>query len=129
MLALRVKIVDRFERLRNAASQAAFRNFGHAAASIRRDAQESIERSDDPSAPGAPPHTRRGLLRRAIRYAASDRGAVIGPVASLVGESAAAHEFGEEFHDTTFPERPFMAPARARAIPRIGGEWRGSIGE
>src|SRR6185369_9630139 len=104
MFALQVKVEDTTKRVEDAAEKAAFRNFGHAAASIRKDAQSTIEKSESASAPGTPPHTRRGLLKRAIRFDADRRRAVIGPVASLVGESGAAHEFGGEYKGEDYPE-------------------------
>lgn len=133
MFDLDFKLEDLTPALEEAADKAAFRNFGHAAASIRKDAASTIERSREPSEPGQPPHTRRGQLPRAIRYAVDelggDVGAVVGPRASLVGESGAAHEIGGEYKGTEFPERPFMGPALERALPRFAEQWRGSIGE
>lgn len=112
------------------AEKAAFRNFQHAAASISKDAKASIKTSADPSDPGEPPHTRRRVfLRRAIRYAANKDGAIIGPLASVVGLSAEAHEFGGRYKGNEYPERPFMGPALERAIPRFAGSWQGSIGQ
>lgn len=129
MLTMTAKTIDHFDRLHSAAHQAAFRNFGHAAASIMNDARQSIERSDEPSEPGEPPHTRSGQLPRAIQYAADAEGAVIGPVYSEMAEAAAAHEHGEFYKGQQFEKRPVMAPALDRAIPRLGGDWHGSIGQ
>ena len=129
MFALQVKVEDKFKRVADAAQEAKFRNFGHAAASIRKDAISTIEKSEKASAPGSPPHTRRGQLPRAIRYAVDKDGAIIGPVASVVGESGAAHEFGGTYKGEDYPARPFMAPALERAEPRFAGDWQGSIGE
>ncbi|MCE9555917.1 MAG: hypothetical protein K8T91_21420 [Planctomycetes bacterium] len=126
---IKIRTEDKLHRVADAAKKAAFRNFGHAAASIRKDAMASIERSDAPSEPGEPPHTAGGLLPRSIAYAVDENGAVIGPRASVVGQAGAAHEHGETFHGDDFPQREFMGPALDRAIPRIGGEWKGSIGE
>lgn len=130
MIDVRVKVIDETKRVETAAEKAAFRNFNHAAASLSKDAKASIESSPEPSAPGQPPHTRRGNpLRRAVRYAADKEGAVIGPLASMVGDAGEAHEFGGSFRGQTFPARPFMGPALDRAIPRFAGDWAGSIGE
>jgi hypothetical protein len=129
MFGLKVKVIDGMARVRAEADRAAFKNFGHAAASISRSAKSSIERASGPSEPGQPPHThKRVFLRRAIRYAANKRGAVIGPIASIVGQSAHAHEFGGDYKGTEYPARPFMGPALVKAAPRFAGEWRGSIG-
>ena len=123
------KFVDHTRRVREAAEKAARRAFAKAAYRIFRDAQASIQRSTEPSAPGQPPHTRRGQLRRAIRYDATKDGAVIGPLASMVGDAGAAHEFGGAFRREQFPARPFMGPALERELDNFVGEFAGSIGE
>ncbi len=119
--------------MQKAADKAAFRNFGHAAASIRKDAAASIKRSHKPSRRGQPPHTRRGKgnaqLKRSLRFAANKEGAIIGPRHSFVGESGAAHELGQTFRGQQFDERPFMGPALERAAKRMGSDWKGTIGE
>lgn len=123
------KFVDHTRQVLAAAERAARRTFARAAYRIMRDAKASIERSADPSSPGDPPHTRRGQLRRAIRYDATKDGAVIGPLASMVGDAGAAHEFGGEFRREQFPARPFMGPALERELDNFAGEFAGSIGE
>lgn len=128
-LAMLVSVESLFTDVAKAANEAAFRNLGHAAASIRKDAASTIERSQDASAPGEPPHTRRGQLNRAFRFDVSPDSAIVGPLFSVVGVSAAAHEFGEEYRGEDYPERPFMGPALERSTPRFLESWRGSIGE
>lgn len=128
-LSMSVVVESLFPNVAKAAALAEFRSLGHAAATIRRDAAQSIDRSANPSEPGEPPHTRRGQLKRAFRFDVSEESAVVGPMLSMVGESAAAHEFGEEYKGQSFPERPFMAPALDRALPRFLRDWQGSIGE
>ena len=131
MISLAVQIVDRVARVQKAADQAGYRNLGHAAASLRKTAVASIERSDEPSDPGEPPHTRRGQLPRAIRFDVdrTKQEAVIGPRASVVGEAGAAHEFGEEFRGTDYDERPYMGPALDASLDRFASDWAGSIGD
>lgn len=92
-------------------------------------AKQKIQRSKTPSQPGTPPATRKGLLRKAIRYAlAPDKqSVVIGPTASLVGKAGTAHEFGGKYRGQRFPERPFMGPSLADALPQIGPAFRGSV--
>src|SRR6186713_2725290 len=105
-MASNVQIVDQTKRVIAAAEKAAFRNFGHAAASISKDIKSTLETAEGPSDPGDPPHTHKGAyLRRAVRYAADKEGAVIGTMASVVGEAGAAHEHGLNFHGQDFPER------------------------
>ena len=125
--------------------RAAFKNISHAAASIRKQEIASIQPGEGPSSPGSPPHThpgvvksgkrkgqlRQGFLPRSIAFdvdKARDE-AVIGPRASIVGESAAAHEFGGEYKDATYPQRPFALPALQANLDRFAAEWQGSIGE
>ena len=129
MFGMSVRTEDRFDRVKKAADSATFRNLGHAAASIAKDARQSIERSPEASQPGSPPHTRRGQLKRAFRYAAEKESAVVGPLFSMVGTSAAAHEFGEDYKGIDYPERPFMQPALDRALPRFMESWSGAITE
>lgn len=129
MITTKVKVEDKTKDLEKAAEKAAFNNFRHAAASISKDSKQSLERKEGPSEEGEPPHTHKGVfLRRAIRYAADKEGAVIGPMASIVGLAGRAHELGEVFHGTDYPERPFMQPALDRAVPRMAKDWQGSIG-
>ena len=135
MITLATRIIARMtpQPVLDAAKSAEFRNLGHAAASVRKDAVASIEPSDDPSPPGEPPHTRgkgkrRRVLPRAIRFAIADGTAVIGPRASMIGQAAEPHEHGGTYRGQAFPRRPTMLPALQRAAPRIGSRWAGTIG-
>lgn len=124
------------------AKDAGFRNTGHAAASIRKTAIESMEEAEGPSPPGEPPHThtsgvtrkgrkRPGVLPKSITFD-NDREsqtALIGPRFSVVGLAGEAHEFGGEFRGDDYPERPFMEPALMQNIDRFASDWAGSIGE
>ena len=120
------------EKVTKAVEKAAFKNFGHAAARIRKDARESLLKAEGPSAPGTPPHThKRQFLKNAITFD-NDRAsqeAVIGPRFSRVGESGKAHEFGGEYKGADFPERKFMLPAMEKNLDRFAGDWAGSVGE
>lgn len=109
----------------------AFKNAAHAAARIRKDAQESLIKAEGASKPGTPPHThKRQFLKNAITFDVSESGeAVVGPRFSRVGESGEAHEFGGEYKGAEYPERKFMLPAMERNVARFAGEWAGSIGE
>jgi hypothetical protein len=125
MFGLSVQIVDRLQSV----AQATFRSLGHAAAAIRKTAIGSIGVSDEPSAPGSPPHTRGRQLPRAIVYDVSAESAVVGPRESVVGQAGAAHEHGGEFRGDQYAERPFMAPALVSNLERFPQEWEGAIGE
>lgn len=128
LMGIVVQVEDHTRRVVQESERAAFRNFSHAAARIRKDAAESIEKSDEPAPPGHPVHTRRGHYKRALRFAASKEDAVIGPRASIVGEVGRAHEHGEEYKGDEFEERPVMGPALRRNLDRFAREWTGSIG-
>lgn len=142
MIGLTFQFIDELHRVTAAVERTAFKNVPHAAASIRKAAIASIEPSDEPSPPGTPPHTRRrvsrksgkvlsGYLQRAIAfdYDARTMVAVIGPRASIVGESGKAHEFGGEYKGGTFPQRAFMGPAMDKNLDRFASDWAGSVGE
>lgn len=130
MFGTAVQFVDQTSRVMAAAEKAAFRNFGHAAAAIRKSARESLVKAEGPSEPGSPPHTHRGqFLKRAILFAADKEGAVIGPRESVVGQAGSAHELGGEYKGQQFPQRPFMVPALTANLDRFAQEWAGSIGE
>lgn len=129
MIGLDVIIDNRFYRVTDAADAATARNLNHIAAIVRKSAIESIEISDEPSELGEPPHTRgERRLPRSIQFDVGED-AVIGPSYAVVGLSAAAHEFGEEFKGQDFDERPFMLPALMDNLDRFHESWRGSIGD
>lgn len=140
-------------RVKEAAKKAGFRNIGHAAASLRKDAIASIKPAPKirvkrkkinkkgrkvtvtrsvhvsvGSRPGSPPYTRKGKIKRGILYHVDKDSAVIGPVRSKTGTHGTAHEFGGKYKKQSYPERPFMNPALVRAAPRFAESFRGSIG-
>lgn len=151
MFGLKTKSDFKPEKIEKAADKAAFKNVGHAAASIRKTSRASIKRapkeqrsgsksrggkkvrraSHRASPAGTPPHTQKGQLPNAIVYFVEKDGsyAVIGPRKSVVGEAGAAHEFGGMFRSADYPPRPFMFPALEEAAPRFAGSFSGSIGE
>jgi hypothetical protein len=129
MVGSRVKTKDDFAKVVKAARKANIETLGHAGGYIRKVARHSIKQSPKPSAPGTPPHTRRGQIKRAILYAVEkDRqSVVIGPSAEIVGESASAHEFGGRYKRERFPKRPFMGPALKETQPQLPSMWSGSV--
>lgn len=106
-----------------------FKSLFHAAASISRAAKQSIKTGGTAS-PGSPPRTKRGLLRRAIRFEVNrvEKSAVIGPIATAIEGAAAPHEFGGQYKKQEYPARPFMRPALERNLHRFAGAFSGSIG-
>lgn len=120
------RIQMRIERLRRAmerARQGSLNSVGYLISTI---AKGKIVRSRDKSQPGQPPTTRRGLLRRAIRYKVADdrMSVVIGPVYSMVGTAGAAHEHGGKYKGERYPKRPFMGPALEEAAPQLGPTYK-----
>ena len=133
-------------RIQRASRDGSIKSLGHGAAAIRLVARRSIKRAPKargrdakgrfvseggtiPSAPGKPPHTRKGQIKRAIVYAVEkqEERAVIGPQYSVMGPSAMAHEHGGRFRGQKFRPRPFMGPALVKVAPRLPRMWRGSV--
>ena len=57
-----------------------------AGAYVRRVAQRKVVTSPKPSTPGQPPHSRKGLLKRAILFASDgERSVLVGPGFNFVG--------------------------------------------
>ena len=129
MIGLRVRTEDRSRAVLARTKEAGIKNLGHAGAAIRLTARRSIRRGKQPSRPGTPPHTRRGRLKRALRYVVErDRErVVVGPEHAVVGPSAMAHEFGGRYRKERFRRRAFMGPALERTRPRLPRHWAGSV--
>jgi len=117
------------ELVRKRAKEATFRNLSHAAATIRVTARRSLRRRKKPSAPGHPPSSPTGRLRRSILYAVDRRRdyAVIGPARHLIGPAGQEHEHGAHVRREHFPKRPFMGPALEKIRPRLARLWAGSV--
>ena len=90
-----------------------------AGAYVRRVAQRKVVTSPKPSTPGQPPHSRKGLLKRAILFASDGE--------RSVGESASAHEFGGKYRRERYPKRPLMGPALKESAPRLAKLWRDAV--
>lgn len=120
---------DESKNVLNAAEKGIFTGLSRAAFVIRETAKSLIVKSSTPSAPGQPPHTKRGRLRSALWYDVDKKAqiAVIGPRATFVGTSAAAHEFGGRYKLQTYRPRPFMGPSLTQAVPRLGSQWEGVV--
>ena len=99
-----------------------------AGAYVRRVAQRKVVTSPKPSTPGQPPHSRKGLLKRAILFASDgDRSVLVGPGFNFVGVSASAHEFGGKYRRERYPKRPLMGPALKESAPRLAKLWRDAV--
>lgn len=121
-----VKQQLRLERIAKAAERSRAGNLRSVGYLISTLAKGKIQRSKTKSQPGEPPHTRRGLIRKAIRYAVADdrRSVVVGPAYSMIGTAGEAHEHGGRYKGETFPQRPFMGPALQEALPQIGPQYK-----
>lgn len=132
MYGMRVQFKALPQRVQKAADKAAYRSFSHAAASIRKDARQSIKRSDTPGPLGGPVRSKRGrgggLAKRAILYKADQYGAVIGFAASKIDQAMEVHEHGGVRGGVRFPARPTMFPALERNLVRFHREWQGALG-
>jgi hypothetical protein len=129
MIAMKVRTRDDTKQVLRKAQQANIKSLGHAGGAIRLTARRSIRRRSGPSSPGKPPHTHRGLLKRAIGYAVEkehDR-VVVGPEQSVVGTSATAHEHGGPYKRQRYPKRPFMGPALEKIKDRLPRQWANSV--
>lgn len=129
MIGAKVKTKDETRRVLAKAKQGSFKSLGHAGAAIRLVARRSIRRRKKKSPTGRPPHTRRGQLKRALKYHVERKkpSVVIGPEHAVVGESGKAHEHGGLYKGDRYDRRPFMGPALAEVQPRLPRLWAGSV--
>jgi hypothetical protein len=105
------------------------KSLGHAGAAIRLGARHSIRKSPKASPAGTPPHTRKGRIRNAIKYAvvAAAQSVLIGPDVEVAGTSGKAHEFGGRYKREMYDRRSFMGPALEKTKDRLPPLWAGSI--
>lgn len=129
MIGAKVRVEDRTREVLAKVKAASIKNLGHAGGAIRLAARRSIRRSEKPSAPGTPPHTRRGQLKRAIAYAVErdHERVIVGPEHGVVGPSGMAHEFGGRFRSERYDRRPFMGPAFMKIKDRLPRKWAASV--
>ena len=92
-------------------------------------AKQSVPISPFASRPGFPPHTRRGLLPRAVAQNTNRRTgvAVIGTMRSRVGTVGGLHEKGGRRAGRRYPARPFIRPAMQRGFRYVPDAMRNFI--
>jgi hypothetical protein len=111
---------------------------------VRRTAKSSIRKRKRPSAPGKPPSSHTGLLKRFIffGYEPNRRSVVIGPARlnQKIGDAPHALEHGgvstvveglrgkRRKRRVRIAARPFMGPAFEKERPGLPALWRDSIG-
>jgi hypothetical protein len=129
MIAATAKTSLDAKKVRDAAKKGSITSLGHAGAAIRLQARHSIRKGKKPSPAGTPPHTRKGRLRNAIKYAVTPgkQSVVIGPDYVVAADSGMAHEFGGKFRHERYPKRPFMGPALEKVKDRLPSFWAGSV--
>ena len=99
-----------------------------AGAYVRRVAQRKVVTSPKPSQPGSPPHSRKGLLKRAILFGSDgDKSVLVGPGFNFVGPSMFAHEFGGKYRRERYPKRPLMGPALKESAPHVAKMWKDAV--
>jgi hypothetical protein len=109
---------------------------------VRRTARSSIRKRKRVSAPGQPPSSHTGLLKRFIffAYEPTHHSVVIGParLSQKVGDAPSALEHGgrsrvvvsrgkRQKRTVTIRPRPFMGPALERNLDEFADEWADSI--
>ena len=115
--------------VRNAVRRGAVRSLRQAGAYVRKAARHAVRKSDSASAPGTPPHTRRGLLKNSLLFGVekSRMAVVIGPAHSFIGIAMTAHEFGGKFRRRKYPKRALMGPTLQKTAPQISKMWAESV--
>jgi len=121
----------------DAATRRVLSKFG---AFVQRSAKSSIRKRKRISAPGQPPSSHIGLLRKFIYfgYDADRRSVVIGPARLNQkgrGEAPALLEYGGKAtlvrrgkkKRATYRARPYMGPAFEKEKPQLPAMWRGSV--
>jgi hypothetical protein len=122
----------------SAADRAQRRVLSKFGAYVRRGAKSSIRKRKRPSAPGSPPSSHTGLLKRYIffLYEPQRRSVIIGPI--LLGKGtdaprllehggAVSRRKGKKPVRVRYKPRPFMVPAMEREKPKLPAMWRDSV--
>ncbi|RLF32862.1 MAG: hypothetical protein DRN08_06135 [Thermoplasmata archaeon] len=129
--------------VRSAVDRTARRVLSRFGAFVRRAARSSIRKRKRTSAPGEPPSSHTGLLRRFIffGYDAGKRSVVIGPARlnQKIGDAPAALEHGgtstviegmrgrRRKRRVRIKARPYMGPAFEQERPKLTAMWRDSV--
>ena len=100
-----------------------------AGAYIRKAARNRVSTSEKASAPGSPPNTRQGLLKRSLLFGVDKQreSAVIGPAENIIGTAMVAHEFGGRYRKRRYPKRPLMGPTLVKTATKLPDLWEKSV--
>lgn len=127
-------------KIKNAVDAATRQVLSRFGAFVRTRAMTSIRKRKGTSAPGMPPFSHVGLLRKGILfgYDTARQSVVIGPV--VMGRSGGVVPRALEYGGASFVRdrrganqpvqirpRPFMRPALAAELPGLPAMWRNSV--
>ena len=140
--AVKRSFFDR-KAVRSAVDRAARRVLSRFGAFVRRTAKSSIRKRKRTSAPGEPPSSHTGLLRKFIFFGYDPRrkSVVIGPARlnQKTGDAPHALEYGGTSTVVEGPRRrrrkrrvriearPYMGPAIRKELPGLPAMWRDSV--
>jgi len=146
MFRMKTVSLDMFfdtDRVKRAADSAARKNLSKAGAFVRTAAKSSIRKRKAISAPGQPPSSHTGLLKKFIffGYDAARKTVVVGPMRlnQKIGAAPEALEHGGPSTVVTgrrnkrrkrrirVKARPFMGPALKKEAPKFAGLWANSV--
>ncbi|MGN1121725.1 MAG: hypothetical protein ACI4RV_05105 [Eubacteriales bacterium] len=100
-----------------------------AGAYVRKAARNQVSTSENSSAIGSPPNTRRGLLKNSLLFGVEKQRStvVIGPAETIIGTAMQAHEFGGRYKKQRYPKRPLMAPTLERSTTKLAKFWENTV--
>jgi len=146
MFRMKTVSLDMFfdtDRVKRAADAAARKNLSKAGAFIRTAAKSSIRKRKAISAPGQPPSSHTGLLKKFIffGYDADRKTVVVGPMRlnQKIGAAPEALEHGgastvvsglrgkRRKRRIRIAARPYMGPAMVKVMPKFPGLWANSV--
>ena len=143
MNTVNVKMFFDDDRIKRAVDSATRKNLSKAGAFVRTAAKSSIRKRKAISAPGQPPTSRTGLLKRFIffGYDANRKTVVVGPMRlrQKIGKAPEALEHGGPStilggrgkrrvkRQIIVEARPFMGPAMKQEAPKFPNIWANSV--
>lgn len=113
------------QRLLLRVKNASIEGLRRAGAYVRKVARHKVKRSDKSSAPGTPPNTRTGALKRSLLFAVDKKKntVYIGSSHRLLGTALSAHEFGGKYKRERYPKRALMRPALQQSSSKLPKLW------
>lgn len=116
-------------RILMAARMGSLQALRRAGAYVRGAAKRAVAISPVPAAPGKPPHSRAGLLKRGLLFGVekSRMAVLVGPAYSFIGLSMTAHEYGGRFRGRQYPARPLMWPTLQGTAKQLPSIWKDCI--